>query len=196
MAKKKRNRKLIKNNSYKLEELGIQKDDITKEELIDIYAEAYYKALKRIENESKSENESEHKAKNYKKYERVQYFLNVLFFPWRIRKKFKLKDNIYDNMLTLIISLIMYGIGGVLQLISLVGVIGIISGIGKLQVTALLWIGVIVIYCLFFASVIIISAKQFSKEKDSNKIYAVSSIIIALISCIISTVAFIMQFFM
>lgn len=70
-------------------------------------------------------------------------------FPWRIRKKFKLKDNIYDNMLTLIISLIMYGIGAVLQLISLVGVIGIISGIGKLQVTALLWIGVIVIYCLF-----------------------------------------------
>lgn len=117
-------------------------------------------------------------------------------FPWRIRKKFKLKDNIYDNMLTLIISLIMYGIGAVLQLISLVGVIGIISGIGKLQVTALLWIGVIVIYCLFLASVIIISAKQFSNEKDSNKIYAFSSIIIALISCIISTVTFVMQFLM
>ena len=192
MTKNKRNRKLIKNNGYKLEELGIQKDDLTKEELIDIYAEAYYKALKRIENESRSENEPEHKVKDYKKYEWVQYFLNVLFFPWRIRKKFKLKDNIYDNMLTLI----MYGIGAVLQLISLVGVIGIISGIGKLQVTALLWIGVIVIYCLFFASVIIISAKQFSNEKDSNKIYAFSSIIIALISCIISTVTFVMQFFM
>ena len=92
-------------------------------------------------------------------------------------------------MLTLIISLIMYGIGGVLQLISLVGVIGIISGIGKLQVTALLWIGVIVIYCLFFASVIIISAKQFSNEEDSNKIYA-------FISCIISTVTFVVQFLM
>lgn len=70
------------------------------------------------------------------------------------------------------------------------------SGIGKLQVTALLWIGVIVIYCLFFASVIIISAKQFSNEKDSNKIYAFSSIIIALISCIISTVTFVVQFLM
>lgn len=90
----------------------------------------------------------------------------------------------------------MYFIGGFLQLVSLGGVIGIINNIGKLQVTVLLWIGVIVIYCLFFASVIIISAKQFSKEKDSNKIYAVSSIIIALISCIISTVAFVMQFFM
>lgn len=95
MTKNKRNRKLIKNNGYKLEELGIQKDDLTKEELIDIYAEAYYKALKRIENESRSENEPEHKVKDYKKYEWVQYFLNVLFFPWRIRKKFKLKDNIY-----------------------------------------------------------------------------------------------------
>lgn len=52
------------------------------------------------------------------------------------------------------------------------------------------------IYCLFFASVIIISAKQFSNEKDSNKIYAFSSIIIALISCIISTVTFVMQFLM
>ena len=89
-----------------------------------------------------------------------------------------------------------YFIGGFLQLVSLGGVIGIINNIGKLQVTVLLWIGVIVIYCLFFASVIIISAKQFSNEKDSNKIYAVSSIIIALISCIISTVAFVMQFFM
>ena len=97
MTKNKRNRKLIKNNGYKLEELGIQKDDLTKEELIDIYAEAYYKALKRIENESRSENEPEHKVKDYKKYEWVQYFLNVLFFPWRIRKKFKLKDNIYDK---------------------------------------------------------------------------------------------------
>lgn len=147
MAKKKRNRKSIKNNGYKLEELGIQKDDLTKEELIDIYAEAYYKALKRIENESKSENEPEHKAKNYKKYERVQYFLNVLLFPWRIRKKFKLKDNIYDDMLTLIISFIMYGIGGFLQLVSLGGVIGIAKNIGKLQVTALLWIGVLYIVC-------------------------------------------------
>ena len=156
MAKKKRNRKSIKNNGYKLEELGIEhkciKPHTPKQNGKDIYAEAYYKALKRIENESRSENEPEHKVKDYKKYEWVQYFLNVLFFPWRIRKKFKLKDNIYDNMLTLIISLIMYGIGAVLQLISLVGVIGIISGIGKLQVTALLWIGVIVIYCLFFAS--------------------------------------------
>lgn len=52
-------------------------------------------------------------------------------------------------------------------------------------------------YILFvFASVIIISAKQFSNEKDSNKIYAFSSIIIALISCIISTVTFVMQFLM
>ena len=72
-------------------------------------------------------------------------------------------------MLTLIISFIMYGIGGFLQLVSLGGVIGI---------------------------VIIISAKQFSNEKDSNKIYAFSSIIIALISCIISTVTFVMQFLM
>lgn len=47
MTKNKRNRKLIKNNGYKLEELGIQKDDLTKEELIDIYAEAYYKAVKK-----------------------------------------------------------------------------------------------------------------------------------------------------
>ena len=184
MAKKKRNRKSIKNNGYKLEELGIQKDDIIKEELIDIYAEAYYKALKRIENESKSENEPEQKVKKYKKYEWVQYFLNVVFFPWKIHEKFKLKDNIYDDMLTLIISFIMYGIGGFLQLVSLGGVIGII------------WIVVIVIYCLFLASVIIISAKQFSNEKDSNKIYAFSSIIIAVISCIISTVTFVMQFLM
>ena len=126
----------------------------------------------------------------------MQYFLNVLFFPWKIHEKFKLKDNIYDDMLTLIISLIMYFIGGFLQLVSLGGVIGIINNIGKLQVTVLLWIGVIVIYCLFLASVIIISAKQFSNEKDSNKIYAFSSIIIALISCIISTVTFVMQFLM
>lgn len=86
MAKKKRNRKSIKNNGYKLEELGIQKDDIIKEELIDIYAEAYYKALKRIENESKSENEPEQKVKKYKKYEWVQYFLNVVFFHGRYMK--------------------------------------------------------------------------------------------------------------
>lgn len=41
LAKKKRNRKSIKNNGYKLEELGIQKDDITKEELINCYI--YYR---------------------------------------------------------------------------------------------------------------------------------------------------------
>ena len=78
MAKKKRNRKSIKNNGYKLEELGIQKDDITKEELIDIYADAYYKALKRIENESKSENEPEHKVKKYKKLNHNTYNFSIL----------------------------------------------------------------------------------------------------------------------
>lgn len=76
-------------------------------------------------------------------------FSKCSIFPWKIHEKFKLKDNIYDDMLTLIISLIMYFIGGFLQLVSLGGVIGIINNIGKLQVKVLLWIGVIVIYCLF-----------------------------------------------
>lgn len=44
--KKEKKQKINKNNGYTLEELGTQKDNITKEELIDIYAEAYYKALK------------------------------------------------------------------------------------------------------------------------------------------------------
>lgn len=48
---------------------------------------------------------------------------------------------------------------------------------------------VVAIYNLIFGSIITISAKTFSEESDTNKIYAFSSVIIALAGCIISVIA-------
>lgn len=45
------------------------------------------------------------------------------------------------------------------------------------------------IFLFFFGGIFIIAGDGFSKERDSNKIYAYSAGILALISCVVSIIS-------
>lgn len=180
MAKKKeRKQKNEANNRYNYPE----------EKLIEIYEEAYYRAIKRIKQEEVVER-NENKTNNQKQkwYIKLLLILNVIFFPWKINNRFQLKNQIYDSLLVSIVSTIMQMVGTMVWLFGIGALILINRYVGlsdKVLVFA------ISISALLFGSILIVSGGEFGKESDSNKIYAYSASIIALISCIIGIIALI-----
>lgn len=172
----------VKKNNGKMQSECV---NMSEEKLIEIQAEAYYRALKRIE-EEKEEAVKEKVVEKHKFTfgERVGYIFNVLVFPWKINKRFKL-NGIYDSLLVLIISSILKIVG---SLMWGAGVVIIINAIVPFVPNASIDIcyGILPI---LFGSIGIISGSEFEKETDSNKIYAYSGAIIAIISCIVSIVA-------
>lgn len=178
--------------------LGKKKDEIVKyqsnsisqERIIEIQAEAYYRALKRIENEKLKEAEKMPEKNKYKWYEEVFFLLNTLFWPWKISKKFSVSNRIYDSILVLIISSTFVIVGTVIWIIGIIGQVYLIYRMIKLGITGeLLIISAIMLYVLLGGSILVLAGNEFEKEKDSNKIYAYSASIIALISCIVSIIA-------
>lgn len=186
---RKENKKNTKKQIVKYEYNGM-----SQEHLIDIQAEAYYKAFKRIEQEKANSKEAMPEKipdKKGKWYNEILFLLNVLFWPWRINKRFRLNNRICDSILLLFVS-------GALQLVGFfVWVFGITTficeicqviatGVADVFVTALLGI-----LALFLGSTFILAGQEFSKENDSNKIYAYSACIIALISCVVGIISLI-----
>ena len=163
--------------------------------MIEIQAEAYYRALKKIEQDKleikEPKTNKEKPAKNNLGYD-ICFILNVLFFPWKIRKEFQLRDHVYDDLLVLSVSGILQIIGTIVWILGLsIGFLGI-SEILKKELfslsTAIILISVGILVILV-GSIAILSGCEFSKETDSNKIYAYSASIIALLSCVVSIIA-------
>lgn len=67
--------------------LKYESSNISQEKMIEIQAEAYYRALKRIEAEKTKDDEQKHEKKKYKWYENILFVVNVLFWPWKINNK-------------------------------------------------------------------------------------------------------------
>ena len=67
--------------------------------MIDIQAEAYYRALMKVEkekndkvnkkNEENKKNEQNEQKKKHKLYQEILFVINVVFWPWKINKKFQ-----------------------------------------------------------------------------------------------------------
>lgn len=157
--------------------------NLSEEKMIEIQAEAYYRAMKRIEEEKSSQSESVIK-REYKVWEKIAYFSNVIIFPWKINKRFNL-NKMYDALLVLIISSILKISG---TLMWLTGVMIVINDIVPFvpDVNLGFYYGALPI---LFGSIVVVSGSEFEKETDSNKIYAYSGAILAIISCIVSIVA-------
>lgn len=161
----------------------INKCMLSQEQMVEIQEEAYYRALKRIEQEhilSKDINGKMEKKK-FKRRERVFLVLNALFCPWKINKRFFIDSQIYDSVLVMSTFMIMIVVGSLMWVL----------GIGWLIDVFIVWRidSMIEDVCrglilLFLGSAFILSGKAFEKETDSNKIYAYSASIYALISCI------------
>lgn len=186
---RKRNRKKNKEQIIKFDG-----NNLSQEQMVEIQAEAYYRAIKRIESEKeiKSEKEIENKhteVRKYKWYENILFVLNALLWPWKIHKNFQLKDNMYDNILVVFISIIMQSLGAVLWFFGIV----MIPSAFFMKHNDIITTIVFAIFSLTFGSMFILAGGQFSKEKDSNRIYAYSSCMLALVGCIIAIVAIILK---
>lgn len=164
---------------------------ISENRLVEIQTEAFYRALKRIkeDEEEKKENNDSGVDKN-KKFEDLLFFCNVTFFPFKISKRFQINQRIYDSILVLIVSWILKAIG---VLIWVGGVFTVIYDVVRIVNDSLAYghiVGIVIgIVLMIFGSLFIQGGRGFSKESDSNKIYAYSASILALVSCVIGVIA-------
>lgn len=177
--------------------------NISQEQLIEIQTEAYYRAFKRIAEENANAKESKkmeeektdtkelaQEKKKGKWCKATLSVLNVLFFPWKISKRFRLKERLYDSALVAIVSGMVEFIGSMIWLFSIVITIGcIIDRIKQELWCELPFVILVGLMFVFVGSLLVLTGEDFSKEEDSNRIYAFSSSIIALISFVVSVIA-------
>ena len=179
-----------KTKKQKQQIVKYESNNISQEQMIEIQAEAYYRALKRIEDEKSKEDEQKPERRKYKWYEEVLFCINVFFWPWKISKRFSVSNKIYDSIPVMFVSGVLRFVGGFLWLAGLVGLGAEVYSllIGKI-ISNYLVTGSISLVLLSLGSIFILAGGAFEKETDSNKIYAYSASIIALVSCIVSILA-------
>lgn len=190
MKKKKDIKKQPKKNIIEKEK-NFTYFNLEDEKLIEIQAEAYYRAIKRLEQEKLKTIENKDEDKKEKKwFMKILLLINIFLFPWKINKHFKINKQIYDSILVIVVSFVMKLTG---SLIWFGGVGLIIYAIVCIKQDSffqgIFTYGVVSLFAIELGDMLIISANEFSKETDSNKIYAYSASIIALMSCVIGLIA-------
>lgn len=167
-----------------------ESNNISQEQMIEIQAEAYYRALKRIEDEKSKEDEQKPEIPKKKRHERILFFLNVCLWPWKINKRFNVSNRIYDSIPVMFVSFVLRLTGGIMWLVGMVGLVTAVYNLIVYRVFKdIVGVGPFSLVILLFGAIFILAADAFEKETDSNKIYAYSASIIALVSCIISIIA-------
>ena len=177
---KKQNQQIIKYES----------NNMSQEQMIEIQAEAYYRALKRIENEKVKADEQKSERQKNKWNVKILFFLNVCLWPWKMNKRFSVSERIYDTIPVMFVAFVLRLAGGIMWF---VGMVSLVLTIYNLIVHRLfkdiIGVGPISFVMLLLGAIFILAAGAFEKETDSNKIYAYSASIIALVSCIVSIIA-------
>ncbi len=103
---------------------------------------------------------------------------------------YALCNRIYDSIPVMFVSGVLRIVGGFIWLVGLVGLgAGIYSLIIRKVINEFFVTGSISFAMLLLGSVFILAGGAFEKETDSNKIYAYSASILALVSCIVSIIA-------
>lgn len=169
-------------------------NNISENRMIEIQAEAFYRALKRIENErldnKEQVSEPVGEPKKDKWYDNTLFGLNIIFFPWIIHERFKINKRIYDSVLVFLVSGILQIIGTVMYFLFLGAIgFGIYKFINDGIISKLLVIVSIGIVLIGLGSLFVLAGSEFSKETDSNKIYAYSASVLAWVSCMISMIS-------
>lgn len=162
---------------------------ISEERLIEIYAEAYYRALKRIDQEREATQEQITNKKKIKLITKVLFILNLIFFPLKISKHFEINKRMYDGILIVIISVGLMSIGFLTWIVGLCKfVCDIILLISDRSLMLFLTLIIDLVFS-FYGSFIYLAGKSFGEETESNRVYAYSASILALVSCVVSLIA-------
>lgn len=162
----------------------------SREQIIEIQAESYYRALKRVEEEKKQENEELYSVTKLKWYESIFCFVNVMAWPWKIAKSFSVKERTHDLWLVMAVSFALKVVGACLWGAGIITIgCWVISMIIAHQYIAFDWICCAGFLAWIFGSITVLAGKTFEKESDGNRIYAFSACVLAIFSCILSVVA-------
>lgn len=138
-------------------------------------------------------NEIKEEKRMYKWYEKILLMLNVIICPWKLSKRFSINNQICDNVLVLVTSMILRFIGDIMWGTGLGGGAYIIYKIAVLKKLEKLYNVIpIMAILLIWGSAFILASKEFEKETESNKIYAYSASIFALVSCIVAIITMFM----
>lgn len=172
--------------------VNYQVSDVPENKLIEIHAEAYYRALKRIE-EEKNKISNRDTATEKSKDTRFDYLLiilNLVILPGKLWKCYQLTPGFYDGILVLIVSQTLKIVGYLLW-----GFGWFASGYtiflmfqNGVALEFFIMIGAGIMFAML-GSMLILAGKSFDKETDSNKIHAYSASIIALVSCVVAIIA-------
>lgn len=179
-----------KTKKQKQQIVKYESSNISQEQMIEIQAEAYYRALKRIEDEKSKEDEQKPEIPKKKWHERILFFLNVCLWPWKINKRFNVSNRIYDSIPVMFVSFVLRLTGGIMWFVGMVGLVTAVYNLIVYRVFKdIVGAGSFSLVILLLGAIFILAADAFEKETDSNKIYAYSASIIALVSCIVSIIA-------
>ena len=173
--KRKAQRKAVQTN----ENTKIRIQEVDEEKWICMQAEAYYRALKRIEAQKEIKN-----PESSVQLTRKEQILYIIF------GKVKLKKEIYNLSIVFATSFIMELVGTAAWLGGLCGIPYLILK-GELPFDiAIIAMGILLI---FIGSMLIIGVRSFEKEEDSNKIYAFTASFLALASLCVSIVTLLIE---
>lgn len=179
-----------KTKKQKQQIVKYESSNISQEQMIEIQAEAYYRALKRIEDEKSKEDEQKPEIPKKRWHERILFFLNVCLWPWKINKRFNVSNRIYDSIPVMFVSFVLRLTGGIMWFVGMVGLVTAVYNLIVYRVFKdIVGAGSFSLVILLLGAIFILAADAFEKETDSNKIYAYSASIIALVSCIVSIIA-------
>ena len=192
MGKRRKKKKRARECNYQQK----KQDTIDNIEAIEIESltQAIIRAHHIIEENKKVEEcqrkESEERNNKRPLYIIVLIILNVLFFPWKINKKLSINNQIYDSVLVIFVSSVLVTVGAMSWLMGILMIIDNIvdSYTGKVWEFSVKTI-LLEFFLLMLGGLLITSGNEFSKVSDSNKIYAYSASIIALIGVVLTVVS-------
>lgn len=161
------------------------------DECVEIQAEAYYRAIKRIESE-KNALERNPPKRSLSKKEKYQFFSDIFFRPKKLRIK---REHLADNLLLATVATILDSIGHILRLFALClflyGIYGFIALPTRLIMN--IFNVIFAIPIIFLGGIYEASSMEIENSKDYNKLYAYSASIMSALAVIIAVCALFIQ---
>lgn len=164
----------------------------SRDEMIEMQAEAYCRALEMAEDRKKKKyDEVKERAKNIKFEEKIKFVFWMIFLPNKAKEKAGLREDITNGLFTLISSIVVAGSGHVIRFFASVFFIGsiILAATNSILLRDFIIILPITIFSFIFGAIMILSGQEIAQERDPAKITVYSAGVFALISMIISMIS-------
>lgn len=174
----------------------------SREEYIQMYSEAYYQAMKKLENERVPISKEDSKLKR-SKLEVFFFLISIIFIPKHIKSK-QFGIHMADNLLSVVVALVLDTIGFLFRAVSFIlffywiwllitTICSETFSINSLLYTLSLFIFILILSLI--GGAFSLSSKEIANEQNQNKIYAYSSAFMASIAFFVSVISFVVSAF-